>query len=178
MRRGKAKEVFRASSPRVEPRSLCGRVEGAEATELATPRAFPAPALTQDRAGQQGADGEPHLPGSAARSREHRPVGFCAASPVRCPFISGPAGQAGSLTSCVCAACLPNHPSSLPLHSFPRLITPFPELWKDPRMESSTKMLIVRELKKNQLFVNARSLCARNRAAAGGGGGGGGWLCS
>lgn len=49
---------------------------------------FPLATLTQDRAGQQGADGEPHLRGSAVWSSEHRPTGFCAASLRPVPLLS------------------------------------------------------------------------------------------
>lgn len=48
------------------------------------------------------------------------------------PYISRGAGRAQSLTPCVCAARLPNFPSALPLHSSPRLITSFPDLWNRP----------------------------------------------
>lgn len=166
----------------MESRSLCGQVEGA--------KKLPSWRLWEPSRSR-------HSPRTAQASRVRTAslifLGLClgagstdlwASAPpprVQCPFMSDPAGQAESLTSCVCAARLPNHPSSLPLHSFPWPITSFPELRRDPRMESSTKMLIVRELRKNEPFVNVRSLCARSRATAGLWGGGacwGGWFCS
>lgn len=74
------------------------------------------------------------------------------------------------MTSCVCTVCLPNRPSFLaPLRS-PHFLSS----GSDPWMESSTKMLIGRKLKKNQLFVNVHWLCARSRTAAGRGWGKGG----
>lgn len=97
-----------ASSQERSPAGDAAGAAGPGPPEPPTPCTFPAPALTQDRAGQQGADGEPHHPGSATWSSETDPP---ASAPPLCaprPFIPGRVGQAQSLTSCVCTACLPN----------------------------------------------------------------------
>lgn len=88
------RKFSRISSPSVDgiPEPVWPSGGCKKATELATLGAFPEPALTQDRAGQQGADSKPHLPGSVSRSREHRPVGFCAASPRPVPLYVRPSG--------------------------------------------------------------------------------------
>lgn len=109
--------------------------------------------------------------GVEQRAQTHRLLRCLSAS--RAPFISRRGGQAQSLTSCVCAARLLNHPSSLPFHSSPPPITSFPELCDRPVDGiQHTKMLIGRKLKKKQSLVNVHSLCARSGTAEGRGGGG------
>lgn len=134
---------------------------------------FPLAALTQDRAGQQGADGEPHPPGSVAWSSESKPTGFCAASLRPAPLYLPRSGPSTIFDLLCLRSPLAQSPLIPPLSFLaPRRSPHFLSSGTDPWMESSTKLLIGRKLKKKQSLVNVLSLCARSGTAAGRGGGG------
>lgn len=115
----------------------------------ATLRAFPAPALTQDRAGQQRAHREPHPPRAAAWSSD-RTTSFCAASLRSAPLYPRRGGHITIFDLQCLRSPLAQSPL-IPTHflSRPRRSPHFLSSGTDPWMESSTKMLFERKLKKN-----------------------------
>lgn len=110
---------LRCFQPKAEPRRRYGGVWGASGARADDSAGFRSPHSPRTAQASRARTASLIFAGLRRGAASTDPPASAPPLCVPCPFISRRVGQAQSLTSSVCAARLPNHPSSLPFHSSP-----------------------------------------------------------